>query len=76
MIEKFNEAEFFRMLKGRLDERMLRIVAVAAAGAVVKGDVGGIAAASGCSRAELLDASSRSAVSTRASRGKASPRPS
>ena len=76
MIERFNESEFFRLLRGHLDDRVLRIVAAAAAGAVAKGDVGGIAAASGYSRTELLGASSRSAGPAGGSRRKASPRPS
>ena len=46
MIERFDESEVFRMLKGRLDERTSRLVAAAAAKASGRGSVGKIAIAS------------------------------
>jgi len=58
MIEKFDESEFFRMLKGHLDERTSRLVAAAAAAAVTKDAVREIAAASGYSRSQLRNVSS------------------
>ena len=68
MINQFDESEFFRMLKGRLDERTARIVAAAAAGAVAKDEVSGIAAASGYSRSELRSASVHLAGAARKAR--------
>ena len=68
MLSQFDESEFFRMLKGRLDERMLRLVAAAAAGAVAKDEVCGIAASSGYSRSELRSASMHLAGAARKAR--------
>lgn len=70
MIGRFDESEFFRLLKGRLDERTSRLVAAAAAGAVARDGVGGISAASGYSRSELRSSSTQLAGANRGLRRK------
>lgn len=59
MIEKFDESEFFRMLKGRLDEQTSRLIAAAATAAVAREDVRRIIAASGYTRSQLRSVASK-----------------